>query len=499
MRRWSCASLALLIWSYACPASAKTYEVGPGKPYTAIGAVPWESLVGGDTVLIHWRDTPYKEKWVIGGRGSATLPIVVRGVLGPSGQRPVIDGNGATTRAQLSFWNPDRSVLKIGGSSSPPNNPSYIVVENLDIGGGRSPATFTTSQGSSMPYRDNAASIMIENGDHITIRNCIARDSANGIFSAHDSSQVLIEANHIHGNGRVGDIYVHNNYTESNGIVFQYNRLGPLCAGCSGNNLKDRSAGTVIRYNFIESGNRQLDLVESGTFAAAPSYRATYVYGNVLVEPDGAGNSQIVHYGGDNGDTSTYRKGTLYFHNNTVVSTRAGNTTLLRLSSNDESADVRNNVLYVSAAGNRLGMLDGNGRLTLAKNWLKSSWVGSHGTLSLAIQQPAPQVSATSPGFVNEAAQDYRLLATSSCVNGGGSVLADATHFAVRQYVAHLSSEVRPDDGPVDIGAFEYASGGAGASCDASSESAPAAAWMVGGLFGFVLTRRRRPATAPPV
>lgn len=123
-------------------------------------------------------------------------------------------------------------------------------------------------------------------------------------------------------------------------------------------------------------------------------------------------------------------KGTLYFHNNTVVSTRAGNTTLLRLSSNDQSADVRNNVLYVSASGNRLAMLDGNGRLTLANDWLKSSWVGSHGTLSIAIQQPEPQISATSPGFVNEAAQDYGLLATSSCVNGGGSLLPDAAHQA---------------------------------------------------------------------
>jgi hypothetical protein len=44
---------------------AATYEVGPNKPLTAIGQVPWESLQAGDTVLIHWRSTPYKEKWVI--------------------------------------------------------------------------------------------------------------------------------------------------------------------------------------------------------------------------------------------------------------------------------------------------------------------------------------------------------------------------------------------------------------------------------------------------
>ena len=40
----------------------------------------------------------------------------------------------------------------------------------------------------------------------------------------------------------------------------------------------------------------------------------------MLIETGGAGNRQIVHYGGDSGTTANYRKGTLYFYNNTVVS-----------------------------------------------------------------------------------------------------------------------------------------------------------------------------------
>ncbi len=46
----------------------------------------------------------------------------------------------------------------------------------------------------------------------------------------------------------------------------------------------------------IESGSRQLDLVESDNddIVDDPSYGTIFVYGNVLVEPDGAGNSQIV-------------------------------------------------------------------------------------------------------------------------------------------------------------------------------------------------------------
>jgi hypothetical protein len=41
---------------------------------------------------------------------------------------------------------------------------------------------------------------------------------------------------------------------------------------------------------------------------AAPEYETTYVYGNILVEPDGAGNRQIVHFGGDSGSTQYYRR-----------------------------------------------------------------------------------------------------------------------------------------------------------------------------------------------
>src|SRR5688572_16077273 len=35
-------------------------------------------------------------------------------------------------------------------------------------------------------------------------------------------------------------------------------------------------------------------------------------------------------------------------------------------------------LMYVSAAGNRLAMLDQNGTLTMTRNWLKTGWVESH-------------------------------------------------------------------------------------------------------------------------
>ena len=237
------------------------------------------------------------------------------------------------------------------------------------------------------------------------IRNCILSDSGNGLFIGAydgDTQDILIEGNWIHGNGNVGSVFEHNTYTAAIGIVYQSNRFGPLRAGAGGNNLKDRSAGLVVRYNWIEGGNRQLDLVDaedSDVLVNHPSYRETFVYGNVLIEPDGAGNSQIVHYGGDSGATAIYRKGILHFFHNTVVSLRSGNTTLLRLSTDDESADVRNNVLYVAAAGNRLAMLDADGALALSHNWTKPGWVASHGGLSGVIDDDGTGVRRGGAGL----------------------------------------------------------------------------------------------------
>ncbi|HSE39948.1 MAG TPA: right-handed parallel beta-helix repeat-containing protein, partial [Acidobacteriota bacterium] len=193
---------------FSISAFATTYDVGPGQPYTSIGAVPWQSLGAGDLVRIHYRATPYKEKWVICRQGSAQNPIVIQGVPGPNGELPIIDGNNATTPAGLNFWNEERGVIKIGGANTPPDTtPQYIVIENLDIRSGRPPFTFTGDNGTTVGYINNAASIYVEKAKHLTIRNCILHDSGNGLFiGAFDglTENILVEGNHIYDNGNNG-------------------------------------------------------------------------------------------------------------------------------------------------------------------------------------------------------------------------------------------------------------------------------------------------------
>ena len=160
-------------------------RVGPGQPLAAIGDVPWESLAPGDAVRIHWRAAPYREKWVIGRAGTAAAPIVVRGVPGPGGELPVIDGDGATTREPLDYWNEQRGVIKIGGSNVPPTRCPRTSWSRTWTSGARSPPyTFTDDRRARRRYARNAAAIYVENGAAHHDPQLRPHDSGNGLFSA---------------------------------------------------------------------------------------------------------------------------------------------------------------------------------------------------------------------------------------------------------------------------------------------------------------------------
>lgn len=459
---------ALFVVVGAVSASATVYEVKPNTPMDTIGEVPWATLQPGDMVLIHWRSQGYAEKWVIGRSGTPGSPITVRGVPGPNGELPVIDGRSAVTAPGLNFWSEGRGVIKIGGSNVPSSEKaSYIVIENLEIRSGHPSYTFTNDSGGQEAYSTSASSIFVELGENITVRNCRIHDSANGFFVASSddavSRNILVEGNYIFGNGVANSIFQHNNYTAAYGITFQYNRFGPPRTGAPGVNLKDRSAGLVVRYNWIEGGNRNLDLVDgedSSIIRNAPEYRQTFVYGNVLIKQDG-GNNQAVHYGGDSGTTANYRKGKLYFYNNTLYSIRAGTTVVMRLSTNEEQADARNNIFFNTAVGTNMAMLAEAGTLNLANNWAKTGWRNSHegGGFTGSVTGGSTMIAGTAPGFVDAANQDFKLQQGAPAVNAGTALHPDViqNYGLFRQYLKHQSSEIRPADGTHDLGAFERA------------------------------------------
>ncbi|MEZ6054884.1 MAG: right-handed parallel beta-helix repeat-containing protein [Planctomycetaceae bacterium] len=441
-------------------ALAADYHVGPGQKLESPFEVPWHDLQSGDTVFIHWRDKPYRNKWVLVGYGTAEQPITVRGVPGPNGELPIIDGERATTPPGIDFWAEQRAVIKIGGSNLPDiESPTHIIVENLDIRAAHPDSMFLGSEGL-QAYSDAASAIYVENGLNITIRNCILHDCANGFFSAYQSREVLVEGCDIHSNGIEGSYYQHNCYSATRGMTYQFNRIGPPREGSRGNGLKDRSAGLVVRYNWIEGGNRQLDLVEgddSTDIINDPRYRQTYVYGNVLIEHEGGGNNQILHYGGDNGNEPDYRKGVLYFFNNTVISHLTGGTTIARLSTNAETAVMTGNIFYTTAPGSHLAVLDESGLVRMTGNWIKKGWKSSHEDGFEGRVIASGNIEGESPGFVDFAHDNFRPSLDSPCVDAGAPMIVDRTHEITLdwEFAAPRGARQRKIFRAIDLGAFE--------------------------------------------
>ena len=439
-----------------------TYEVGPDKEYATPSDVPWEDIVGGDTVLIHHREEPYKDKWVISQAATAENPIIVRGVMSTNGALPVIDGDGAVTRNQLWFWGGDRAVIKIGGANIPPGNyPEHITIENLDVKSGRAPYTFRDDEGTLRGYKDLASSIYVESGGDITIRNCIIRDSGNGLLTSHATSNVVVEGCYIHSNG--GSPGIHNNYTESQGILFQFNRFGPpRPESLSGTlALKDRSAGTIVRYNWIEGSDIQISLVESvyPEIYQRQDYSNAYVYGNVLID-DGGGIAYVCRYGGDFKDFRYYRKGVLHFYNNTIIypANPGGTDYLLRFDSDDETCDFRNNIVfYGSPAGVKPAILDEHGVVNMRHNWFNHSYTNSYTDPHAEVYDLGGNMIGVEPFFVDYLNKDFHLLSNSPCINTGTNleefVLPD--HDVLLEYLKHQASTSRWDDGVYDMGAYE--------------------------------------------
>ncbi len=474
------------------------YDVGPGLAYTSIGAVPWSGLQAGDTVAIHYRPEAYHEAILISTNGTADAPIRVIGVAGPNGERPIIDGEDATIDPDLHYVYsamPTRGLVtvSVGAGYTWGDKPSYIEISGLEVRNAHLGNSLIRSDNSTVPYLSNAAGIYVERGEHITITNCEIDHNSNGLFVASGDSEevqsrdILIQGNYIHDNGNVGSDRQHNAYTEAIGITYEDNHFGPLLPGSGGNNLKDRSAGLVVKNNWIEGGAHLLDLVDAedsyGLAGADPGYKQTFVYGNILIDTAGPGNSSnLVHYGGDSGVDAEYRLGTLYFYNNTVFIQGARrdspdarySTEVFRFDSNAQIGDIRNNIFYsmgdpalpdVEATG--LTLMDSTGGTAyFSDNWISpgwSTWRNDDNSAGGTVTGTNSFISnaENDPGFVDQGNFDFHLSDSSQALDQSGPLVAAAIGHQEpsSQYVVHQGHTARDVIGTaLDLGAFEGSS-----------------------------------------
>ena len=158
-------------------------------------------------------------------------------------------------------------------------------------------------------------------------------NSGGGVYM--QNYGLTIAYNYFHGNGVSGKASEHNAYTEGIGTIYEYNYFGAPVTGTGGDNIKERSAGVIFRYNYIEDGVNLISLrdpesnadYEAAAVDAQGEIMASkaFVYSNIFVARNPTIYSEapiiVAHGDGPYGTGKQVRYGSLYFYSNRVIST----------------------------------------------------------------------------------------------------------------------------------------------------------------------------------
>jgi len=496
-------------WDWTCPlparngdlSASKDFEVGPGKAYTNIGDVPWQSLLPGDRVFIYYRNTPYKEFIYLPVRGESDRWIEIIGVPGPNGELPVLDGQNAV--ASTSFnWPPDHQglglilVTPMASGITYGFKPGYIHIHGLKFINVRAGNNYTSSGGATTAWGSFSAAIAAHGVDHLTISGCQMSNCALGVFvnstqaERVQSRNIHLLYNYIYGAGNLNAASEHNCYIEAIGTIYEFNYFDSLLNNSWGQFIKDRSAGIIYRYNFMHNSNTcsymlgMPDPDSSGGYSnlAVDSYgdslmKNVFIYGNTFVLDQPSANmyegwpSAIIEHGGGGAYPAfpQYRYGSLHVYNNVFVSkvdattvsiggsTVSGSVGLFVLANIRAvtTAYVKNNLFYGTSrtsgpAPEPWALFGCQGPGDFQQNWIttfqNSSTTVSDGAYNQGTHYNGTGLngltaSTADPGFRGFSVGDYALTLSSPYYSLTAPLHADAT---ARGLTVQTSSVITP-------------------------------------------------------
>jgi len=246
-------------------------------------------------------------------------------------------------------------------------------------------------------------------------------DNENGILAS-DSGTLTIEYSTFNNNGLGEYGRTHNIYVDGGQrLVFRNNYSHHAYIG---HTLKSRARENFVLYN------RLMDEAtgQSSYIIDVPDGGLTYIIGNLLQQGPNADNSIIVAYGQEG--LQIGRTHNFYLVNNTIVNDRSSGTFV---GSNSGTATFHSaNNLFV-----------GNGTLYSGK-------------------QPTTatnNIASNTPGLVDRAGYDYRLISSSPARDAGASLgLGDGYALTpVYEYIHPAGRQLRKTNAPpIDVGAYEY-------------------------------------------
>jgi hypothetical protein len=385
---------AVLLAAFAAPSFAATLTVGPGKTYAAPCAAITRAAAG-DVVEITGGVTYSGDVCAVNASN-----LTIRGVNG----RPRIDAAGANAQGKATWV--------VTGNN--------VTVENVEMLGARVPD-------------QNGAALRLE-GTHFTLRGSFLHDNENGILSGvNTASNILIETTEFAHNG-FGTGYTHNLYIGNVGsLTFRGNYSHDANVG---HNLKSRALVNTIAYNRFSS------LPDGQAGSGKPSYEidlpnagTSYVIGNVIEQPAGNSNPNMLAYG-EEGATNPGQD--LYVVNNTFLNDDTNGGTFVMIGSGVTKAAVLQNNLFAG--------------------------IGTMTNQASAIDRT--NFRSVAPGFVDRLAYDLHPTANVLVIDAGTAPTAALA--PVSQYKHPAAIEARVNIGTIDIGAYEAL---------AAATPAPATTW----------------------
>jgi hypothetical protein len=281
-----------------------------------------------------------------------------------------------------------------------------------------------------------------------TVRNCIFHDNDNGILGGPTGGSpvgtVTIEQSEFFRNG-FGDGQSHNVYLNQyhDTLVFRGNYSHGAIVG---HNLKSRAPKNYILYNRFMDEQWGAETMVGGPYCTDPGTCAasvqvevpwgglTYVIGNVIQKGPYADAGELVKYAAEGGVHPIQE---LYVINNTMVNER-GSGFFIRGSGTAPLLWAKNNVFW--GAGTPINWPAGGAQVTASN-------------------------VTSNPQLLSQNTRDYRLTASSTAVvNQGVDPGSDSRGFSLtptQYYVYDRLLAVRPVNGALDVGAFEYIAGAA--------------------------------------
>jgi hypothetical protein len=347
--------------------------------------------------------------WRVGPNRSLTTPSAAA-ALARDGDTVLIDAG--TYVGDVATWTQDDLILRGAGGRArlQADGKSAQGKAIWVIAGDRTKIDRLEFSGATVPD-GNGAGIRQE-GDGLTVTRSWFHHNENGILAgANADSDIVIRRSRLFRNG-AGDGYTHNLYI---GAVRSLTVTGSYLWGADvGHELKSRAARNTI------IGNRIADRDATASYSVdLPNGGSSLIAGNVIIQGPHSENSTVVSYGSE-GFTRDSRR--LRVVNNTFVNRRHTGT-FVGLAEGS-SPDFRNNLLV------------GPGDLT---------------NLAGVPRQANRRVRLQ--GFVDPAADDFRLRASSPAIDRGVGV---PKRWRARWEYAHPTKQVRrPTVGRVDLGAYE--------------------------------------------